>query len=320
MKSSLKITLIYLTLSFFWILFSDKFLLSLTSETDSLTRLQTYKGWFFIFTTSVFLFLLINAEIKKLNRVKQELVKAKEKAEESDRLKTAFLSNMSHEIRTPLNGILGFSNLLCEEEISIQNRELYQDQINSNSQLLLKIINDIIEISKIQENMLQIQIKRLDLNLLFENLYQGYNCPESILTKKGLELKLIPENKTEPFIITSDPERLLQVLGNLIDNAVKFTQSGTISIGYKTSGEKVNLFVEDTGIGISKENQKQIFERFKQTSMTRDRNAGFGLGLSISKGISEALGGRIFLESEPGKGSRFTVELPAHLQSDSILR
>ncbi|WP_423128603.1 sensor histidine kinase [Gaoshiqia sp. Z1-71] len=310
MKSSLKITLIYLSVSFLWILFSDRFVQTFTSDVIYLSKLQTYKGWFFIFITSVFLFILIDNEIRRKNKVQDELRKAKIKAEESDRLKTAFLSNMSHEIRTPLNGILGFSNLLCEDELPPEKKQQYIELINRNNQLLLKIINDIIEISKIQENMISVNKKTIDLHELINNLHRSYLAPGSVLQEKNLEFRFLNEMEQKPFFVDTDPDRLNQILANLIENAIKYTEKGSVSIGFRSSSEQVNIFVQDTGPGIPKDRHSLIFERFKQSLDATITRNGFGLGLSISKGLAEALNGRIELESEVGKGSTFTVKLP----------
>ena len=294
-------------ISFFWIIFSDKFIYTISANTDTLTQLQTYKGWFFISSTSIFLFYLINKEIKKNNKIQKELVEARLKAEESDRLKTAFLSNISHEIRTPLNGILGFSNLLCDEETESESKKLYTDQVNNNGQSLLKIINDIIEVSKIQQNMLSVKLKDFDLNQLIFDIQKKY---ASTLSGKGLNLLIKNESISDPFILHSDYDKINQILSNLIDNAIKYTETGTITIGYNITEKSIHFFVEDTGIGISKEDAEMIFRRFKETAVTKKSNDGFGLGLSISKGLAEALNGHIKVQSELGKGSRFTVVIP----------
>lgn len=310
MKSSFKITFIYFLISFFWILFSDKFLQTFSADTTDLTKMQTYKGWFFIISTSLFLFWLIYTEFKKKSRIQEELKKAMQKAEESDRLKTAFLSNMSHEIRTPLNGIVGFGHLLCEGQTTESEKEVYRDQINRNSQLLLKIIDDIIEISRIQENMITLNIQPVDLHQLLSRLHSTYRNTEPAISAKNMQFNILNGNQQNPPIIQTDPARLSQILINLIDNAIKYTDQGSVSIGYQISGMNIHIFVEDTGIGIAPEHQKLVFERYKQPALTREVNAGFGLGLSISQGLANALNGEIEIQSEKGKGSRFTIRLP----------
>ena len=305
-----KITLAYFILGFLWIFFSDHFLVMVTNDVKLLTELQNYKGWFYIAATALLLFFLIRNELRHKNKLLAELNQAKLKAEESDRLKTAFLSNMSHEIRTPLNGILGFSNLMCEENVPRKDKQLFLEQINMNGQLLLKIINDIIEVSKIQENMLTINFQQTDINQLLNKLAKAYQLKESLFQKKGLELRVLNQLSVAPLYIETDPARLLQVLVNLMDNALKYTDKGWISIGYSITNEKIHISIQDTGIGITSENQTIIFERFKQNATSKDTRDGFGLGLSISKGIVEALNGQIHVESVLGKGSRFTVIFP----------
>ena len=147
-KVAIKIALIYFTLGFLWILFSDRFILKLAGTSDAITIIQTYKGWFYVSITAVLLYFLIHSEIKKKNKIEQELIKAKTKAEESDHLKSAFLSNMSHEIRTPLNGILGFSELLVDDSFNTEDKKIFAKNLTQNSIDLLKLINDILDISK----------------------------------------------------------------------------------------------------------------------------------------------------------------------------
>lgn len=307
---ALKIAVAYFILGFLWILFSDYLLQFFIIDLDVLTKWQNYKGWFYIAVTALMLYWLIRRQMKRKNRLLDELEAARLKAEESDRLKTAFLSNMSHEIRTPLNGILGFSNLISEEDVPVEQKQLYLKQINSNGKLLLKIINDIIEISKIQENQLAISYEQVDLSLLLDNFIKAYTLNGNAFKKKGLELRVLNRLESESLIIETDPSRLLQVLVNLMDNAIKYTAEGWIAIGYRLENSEVQIWIEDTGSGITPENQEIIFERFKQTSTSKKTGAGFGLGLSISKGIVEALQGTIELESAPGRGSRFLIKLP----------
>ena len=307
---ALKIATVYLIAGFFWILFSDRILIFFTKDINLLTQLQNYKGWFFIVITTILLYCFLQNEFSKRNKIAKELEKAKSKAEESDRLKTAFLSNMSHEIRTPLNGILGFSNLISKEELPREDKRLYAELISVNGHLLLKLINDIIDISKIQENMLSLNLKEFDFHQLLRNIMRTYSLPGSALLKKDLNLRLVNDIYSGPLMLWSDPDRLHQVLTNLVDNAIKYSDHGSIVIGYELKGKEIQIYVEDNGIGIEKEKQAMIFERFKQTSEQKYQDSGFGLGLSISLGITEALHGTIRVDSEPGKGSRFTVVLP----------
>lgn len=308
---AVKIAVAYFILGFLWILSSDHILaLMVPDDIEFLTKLQNYKGWFYIAITAVLLYLLIRGELRRRNKLLEDLEKAKIKAEESDRLKTAFLSNMSHEIRTPLNGLMGFSNLIGEEQTSPDERSLYARHINMNGKQLLKIINDIMEISKIQEKQLEINIQQVELNQLIDNLIKAYTVNKNSFKQKGLELRILNDLDSEPMYLESDPARIMQVLVNLMDNALKYTNQGWIAIGYESNLQEVQIFIEDTGRGIDEDGQRNIFERFKETSKFKDTGAGFGLSLSISKGIMEALNGQLLLDSTAGKGSRFTMVLP----------
>ncbi|NOX48155.1 MAG: response regulator [Chlorobi bacterium] len=248
-----------------------------------------------------------------------ELVIAKEKAEESDRLKTAFLANMSHEIRTPLNAIMGFSGLLSpklDEEVSNN----YIHIINNSGLQLLNIINDIIDIAKIEAGQINIEVSECRVNSFLKELLTSKN--QKLIEEKtdSKEIKLIIDNGDENFTLQTDPTRLKQVMTNLVNNAIKFTERGKIEFGYYLPGNTNNdkaheneilFFVKDTGIGINKNEQEFIFERFRQVenSLTK-RYGGTGLGLAISKSLVEKLGGRIWVESEEGKGSEFYFTVP----------
>lgn len=243
--------------------------------------------------------------------IKKQLIIAKKKAEESDRLKSAFLANMSHEIRTPMNGIIGFSDLLRNNDLPEGKRSRYLDVINDNGRFLLMLINDIIDISKIQSGLIEIKNSKFNLNGLLDEIkifFQG----NLEFKKKNLELKTFFSLPGNASIIYTDKFRLQQVLTNLIGNAIKFTDKGFIEFGYKKINEKwLEFSVKDTGIGLPEEKVNMIFGRFTQvdSSITR-KYGGSGLGLAISKGIVELLGGKISVKSSPGKGSLFTFTLP----------
>jgi len=317
MKSASKITLIYFLISFFWILFSDRFIETLTDNAAVLTKLQTYKGWFFVISTSVFLYILISREIRKQGKLNEELQQAKEKAEESDRLKSAFLSNMSHEIRTPLNGIVGFSQLLFEEEEDPETRQMYIDQVNQNSELLLKIINNILEISKIQENMITPKVRAVKLPELLHYVSQIYSSRKSALMQKGLAFQLEIHPSCKKLTIQTDPDCLNQILFNLLDNAVKYTSKGEIKLGCQLEERFLRIYVIDTGIGISADVMPRIFDRFKRFQNNENFSEGFGLGLSISQGLAAALEAKLEVTSQPGEGSCFSVLLPRNRKSEN---
>lgn len=246
--------------------------------------------------------------ITKQKIVENELVKAKEKAEESDRLKSAFLSNMSHEIRTPMNAIIGFSDLLADASFSKEERKEHVRVIQCNSKQLINLIDDIIDIAKIEANQINIREYNCDLTLLMKEIYKTFIHQ----SHSELELKLnIPEYKLDIIILT-DSFRLLQIITNLLSNAFKFTDTGTIEFGYSIKeNDMLEFFVRDTGIGISKEAQKIIFERFRQAKDSNKRlYGGTGLGLAICKYMIQLMKGDIWIESETNQGSTFYFTLP----------
>ena len=254
-------------------------------------------------------------KLAQANLVKQnkELEVALEKAKESDQMKSAFLANMSHEIRTPLNAIVGFSNLMNTDiELSKEERENFTELINTNSDLLLNLINDILDLSRIESGRMSFSFQQYSLNELISTIYQTFQ----VLMPENVELRMqIPEKSIS---IPTDKLRLTQVITNFLSNAIKFTQKGYILIGYEYREEErhVHIFVEDTGIGIPKEKQDAVFNRFTKLD---EFAKGTGLGLSICKVIAERFDGYIAVESEIGKGSRFSIILPLnpkHTESD----
>ncbi|MBN2213640.1 MAG: response regulator [Bacteroidales bacterium] len=244
----------------------------------------------------------------------KELEAAKSKAEESDKLKSSFLANMSHEIRTPLNAIVGFSNLLVQEEsLDISKEDVFQI-IEHNTNSLLQLVSDIIDYSKIEAGELTATLTEVDLNTLLHELYHIFK--EDM--KKSKEVKDIRfllnlgSMKKSP-VLTTDLLRLRQIISNLVDNAIKYTHQGYIEIGYKPGVDGfINVYVKDTGIGIERKNFEIIFERFRKIDEPQSVYRGAGLGLSITKQLVKMLGGKIWLESEPGKGSEFIFSLPCN--------
>lgn len=241
----------------------------------------------------------------------KQLLSAKEKAEESDRLKSSFIANMSHEIRTPMNAVIGFSNLLGMPGNSPEKAKEYINLINSNAKSLIRLIDDIIDISSIEAGKLKIQKATCDINAVLTDLLFTYQ--NKIATeKREIELQLLRQDNCDKLMLYTDKIRLNQVLINLLDNALKFTESGKVEFGFNKAGETtVEFFVSDNGIGISEEKQKVIFERFLKLEDDRQKlYRGTGLGLAICKSIVNDLGGAINVESKPNEGSRFFFTLP----------
>lgn len=250
-----------------------------------------------------------NAENER-NKLTQLLIQAKEKAEESDRLKSAFLANISHEIRTPMNGILGFAELLKNPDLTSDMQERYIQIIEQSGNRMLNIINDIIDISKIESGQMNINIGETNINQLLKDLYVFFS-PEA--KKKGLDLSLSIDfsDDEDEFPILTDHTKLAQILSNLIKNAIKFTKQGYINFGYEVDSSEITFYIEDSGVGIPDNQIDMVFERFRQGSSLLTRNyEGAGLGLSISKAFVEMLGGRIWVTSELNKGSKFMFTIP----------
>ena len=244
--------------------------------------------------------LCINFDITELKETERMLIGAKEKAEEADRLKSAFLANMSHEIRTPLNAIVGFSSLLEEAE-DAEEKHLYATIIEENNKLLLQLISDILDLSKIEAGAFDIIPEQVDAQQLCNELLQSMQ----VRATEQVEILLAPELPELTF--TSDKNRLYQVLLNFVTNALKFTSEGSIVIDYRINGNEVRFSVQDTGMGIEPEKQEAIFTRFVKLN---NFIAGTGLGLPICQSIVTQLGGKIGVESEPGKGSCFWFTHP----------
>ncbi|MFO7873016.1 MAG: ATP-binding protein [Bacteroidales bacterium] len=249
---------------------------------------------------------------QKEEQYKQDLMEAKEKAEESDRLKSAFLANMSHEIRTPMNGILGFADLLKEPDLKSENRHKYLEIIEKSGVRMLNIINDIVDISKIEAGQIELNMGESNIAEQIEYVYTFFK-PEA--EAKKIRLSYTNPMSVKGAIIKTDREKVYAILTNLVKNALKYTEKGSIELGYnlKTRGESnvLEFYIKDTGIGISEDRQEAIFERFIQADIA-DKMAyqGAGLGLAISKAYVEMLGGEIWVESEEGKGTTFYFTLP----------
>ena len=253
-------------------------------------------------------------DITQRIKIETDLIEAKEKAEESDRLKTAFLTNMSHEIRTPMNGILGFTELLKEPNLKSDDVQDYIQIIQISGARMLNTINNIVDISKIESGIIQNNISETNINQKMEFTYKFFT-PEAEF--KGLQLFLKNGLTTKESIIKTDNEKVYGILTNLVKNAIKFTYEGSIIFGYDKKGEFLEFFVKDTGVGIPKNQKKLIFERFRQGSESHNRGyEGSGLGLSIAKSYVEMLGGKIWVESHEGKGTTFYFTIPYNAVSE----
>jgi signal transduction histidine kinase len=269
--------------------------------------------------------LLVEAVNKNLEKTVEErtneLQIAKERAEESDRLKSAFLANMSHEIRTPMNGILGFSELLKNPELTGDEQQEYLGIIEKSGERMLNIINDIVDISKIEAGLMKLDIEESNINKQIEYIYTFFK-PE--VEAKGITFSLRNSLSKEQSIIYTDREKTYAILTNLVKNAIKYTEEGSIEFGCKVletlHAMSLQFYVRDTGIGIPKHRQEAIFERFIQADIA-DKMArqGAGLGLSISKAYIEMLGGKIWVESEVGIGSTFYFTLPYNTSHERII-
>ncbi len=255
----------------------------------------------------------ISIDITKKRIAEEKLLESKEKAEESDRLKTAFLANMSHEIRTPMNGIIGFSNLLRNPDLTDEDKNDYLTHIISCGNTLLNLIDDIIDISKIEAGQIKIRFEESNLNSIIDELFESFNAWKVREDKEHINLiKKKGFTDIESCIMT-DPFRLRQILTNLIGNALKFTLEGSVEFGYKLDqDDNILFYVTDTGIGIPQDKQQLIFERFGQVldSNFYINQKGTGLGLAILSNLVKLLGGNMWVESEPGKGSTFYFNLP----------
>jgi len=250
----------------------------------------------------------VTSQKKKLNL----LIEEKQKAEENDRLKTAFLANMSHEIRTPLNSIIGFSDLLLDDDSDWNERRQFVQMIKSAGGTLLQLIDDIIDISKIEAGQIKISMTDVNINNLLDELLLTFSNEKIKRNKEHVKLSLKKTNKEKGFILRTDPYRFKQILTNLLSNALKFVDDGFVEFGY-TGIEPgfVQFFVRDSGIGIQRDKLHLVFQRFGQIDNTAKRNhEGTGLGLSITKQLVELLGGKIWFDSEFSKGTTFYFTLP----------
>ena len=249
-------------------------------------------------------------DITERKNSRQELIQAKVKAEENDKLKSAFLNNMSHEIRTPMNGILGFSSLLMQEGLTDEKRREFIRIIENSGEQLVRIIDDIIDYSRIETGQVQVVKKEFGLNEMLDTLLAMLE-QEARKRNKNVELRLHKGLPNGNDAIVSDRGRLAQIITNLAMNALKFTEKGFIETGYLIQERQIEFYVKDTGIGIPVNDQEKVFDRFHQANIDIARSySGTGLGLSIAKGLTELLGGNIDFISTQSSGTTFFVRIP----------
>jgi len=254
---------------------------------------------------------VIYRDITQQKETERILHEAKTRAEESDRLKSAFLTNMSHEVRTPMNAITGFSNLILNRDLSEKNKIEYLTIINQSSNTLLEIIDNIIDASKIEAENLVINKVKCNINTILNELYIDVNQQKKELGLKNVKIKLTKGIQTNSLEVITDPKRFKQIFSNLLDNALKFTEKGFVEFGYTIEDNNLLCFVKDTGIGFAKDQSKFIFEPFRQADDSSTRKyGGTGLGLTLAKKLVELLGGEINVDVERNKGANFYFNIP----------
>jgi PAS domain S-box-containing protein len=247
-------------------------------------------------------------DISRRKKAEADLIAEKERAQESDRLKTAFLHNVSHEIRTPMNAIIGFSTLLNDPELTAEERNQYIEIIFQSGSQLLSIINDIVDIANVESGQAKANMSEFNLNAALKSLSEQFSITGK---KNNVSINLEPSLSDEDSTIVTDHTKLIQILSNLINNAIKFTRDGCVDFGYVKKEKSLEFYVKDSGIGIPQEYHSRIFDRFYQVDSAVSRQySGAGLGLSICKGYVELLGGTIDVESETGKGTIFRFTIP----------
>lgn len=255
-------------------------------------------------------FITICRDVTERKRQRDELIKAKEKAEESDRLKTAFLNNISHEIRTPINAISGFTMLLGQPGTDSETMKSYLDIIIKSSNKLIDIVGNIVELSNIEAGLVTLNNSEVNINQLFSSLYSKFLTESN---EKGLSLSYETKLPDEKAVIITDEAKLSKILACLIDNAIKFTSSGKLNFGYRIYQNEIEFYVTDTGIGIDQKFHERIFDKFFQVEQTLSRKyEGLGIGLTLAKAYAEKMGGKIKVHSFPGEGSTFSLILPFH--------
>ena len=310
-----RITILYVLIGSIWILFSDRLMFFFFTDNHTLNLISIYKGWFYVLFTGALLFSLVKTELKKRNAIEEQLKSARDKAEESEKLKTAFLNNISHHIRTPMNAIIGFSELIVDPALSADEKKSFPGFIKKGVANLLATIEDIIIVSQIQLGLLKREEHTAgDVAILIEELREFYKAQiDSLNPIKKIELVFRSELKTDEALVLSDFRNLRQVLNRLLSNAVKYTETGNITlICSKLNPNELIFQVIDTGCGIPAAKKDIVFNAFRQADEghSNRKTEGSGLGLTIAKGLVELMNGRIWFESEKDKGSTFCFTIP----------
>ncbi len=250
----------------------------------------------------------ISSDTTEIYEQQKLLEEAKNRAEESDNLKSAFLANMSHEIRTPLNGIIGFTELLTDSEVSMQEKIGFSELIKECSEQLMSIVTEVLELSKIKTGQIQLETSATNINGI---LLDVFNMLQHRANRKKIDFKIATDSHKLKEKIALDQSKLKRILVNLVENAIKFTPEGEVTFGCQLIDEQLHFFVKDTGIGIPEEEHEEIFESFRRgVEAEEERHRGAGIGLTISKAFAELMSGTIQLESQVDKGSTFTLQLP----------
>jgi signal transduction histidine kinase len=294
--------------------------ISILSEDRTLFLINTYLGFIQLIKSIALRDLAITIDIEERRKQDTEILEAKRRAEESDKLKSAFLANMSHEIRTPMNSIIGFSELLTRENLDEEDKLSFISIIKESGQVLLELIDDIIDLSRIESNQVALHKRDFNVNEMLSDLLIGFTEQSQAFRKSHIEL-ILDKTESESLLLFSDQLRIKQILTNLLRNAYKFSDQGPIQFGCTKQKDELIFYVKDSGMGISKEQQEFIFDRFRQGENDLSRKfGGAGLGLSIARDLCSLLGGKIWLESKVNAGSIFYFSLKHELnglQQDS---
>jgi|GEM_PF-1011697 len=305
-----RLLIYYLAAGGLWILLSDRILMFLTSSPQQLTQWQTYKGWFYVIVSGLFIWIIVNLYNRRLSQKMNELNEALKKAEESDRLKTIFLQNVSHEVRTPLNGIMGFADILMETNSLSEVHKTYLHYILKNSEELKSFMDKVLDVAIIESGSARFIPRLLNLSELVREIYfEGKH-----LSAFYPHLSFIFEDATEPqsnLKIVTDPVLVTKIMDNILENAFRFTESGEVSLKIYAKEDSVAIEVSDSGPGISEKELIHIFAKFHTSKDLQDtQTRGAGLGLFIANHYARLIGGKLQCTSVFGEGSVFKLEIP----------